>query len=181
MQIDYRLTVKDLENITLLLGQRYITNNRQYTLQRVLISAVFAIAVCAYMINWFQPNTSDLLAILVLGGFLFLLTLFVYPRISHRNAYLALHKAIKEGKFQAALGPHTISLAAESYIHTIPSSELRIQWSAIPKVEVLPDYLLVYHSVKDMDMDIIPRRAFQDQAAYETFAQTLTSYQQAAH
>jgi len=176
MYINYTLTIKDLTNVTQHLVSRAISNNWSYTLQRIGTSAIFAIAVGAMLFNISRRTSTDALAAFVVAGFLFLLTVVVYPKITQRDAYLKLQKDFKEGKFQRAFGNHQLTLTSEHYIHALEGVEMRTNWSNVRNIEVLPNYILV--SVLD-ELEIIPRTAFDSEAACQAFIQQLTTYHQA--
>lgn len=95
-----------------------------------------------------------------------------------RKQHGSLKVMLKDGNNKGLIGRRTAYITPEWFGETSMLAESRTKWPAIDKVDTTKDHLFVYVGTRSAFM--IPKRAFPDEAAFKTFADTAFRYHQAA-
>ena len=118
----------------------------------------------------------DLLPLLygLIGYLLFVLV--YYPFAYRRTIRKTVDSMADEGKNRGLLGPHRVTLTAESIIEATDFSESTTSWKAVERVANSGEHAFIY--VNSLAAIMVPRRAFAGVAEFNEFVNAATVYRE---
>lgn len=96
------------------------------------------------------------------------------PRFHRSELRKMAGSFLREGTNKGVTGKRTFTLQAESVTETTDASESRTRWDCVEQIVKTDDYIFIYTSA--VTAYVIPRRAFDTEAEYDTFFKTATKY-----
>jgi len=85
-----------------------------------------------------------------------------------------VEKATKKGKYKNLLAAQTISIDQKTFTVSTDGVETRRDWSVVRQLTILEKHIYIF--IADNCAHIVPKHAFQDETAFDSFAQLVRRY-----
>jgi hypothetical protein len=102
----------------------------------------------------------------------------IYPWRYRTHVGKLMKKLLAEGENKGLIGPRRLSITPESLNGATAFGESVTKWTAVEKIVVVEEYAYIHTGA--MSAFIIPKRAFADDRAFQTFVETAERYRHEA-
>lgn len=164
MNIEFERTVDDLIEFNLFHMANSSSIKRQVFTGQLFIGVLVSISLFGIYYLQYHYLSTPLVIVGILCGALASVVL----RLASRQSTISrIRKMLNEGNNEAILGHQTISLTSEGILGKSPSSESKINWSAIDKVAQNEKFFFLY--ISSVNAIVIPKSCFRSHKEQQEF------------
>ncbi len=173
MNIEFERTIEDIIDFNLFHMTHSPSTKRQLLLMRVLTGALAAIPVFGIGYLLYHSINASTLVLSILAGFV---AFAFYPQANRQSTIKRINKMLSEGNNNTLLGHQVISLSPEGIYTKNPTTESKINWSAIGRVVESDAHVYLYTS--SINALVIPKKCFRTEKERQDFLEYVNKYRQ---